>query len=196
MKEDKEKEAKLEAVKKELNEKIQGIMGPTPEDSPPTAAPEPEPKLPAKPKPKPKPEEPKTEKAPMKGVPPVPAADSAKAAEKPEPEEPKTDADKPAEEPKQDTATDSEEDLDTAVDDIAASEGDEVLAAEDEAVERAFDSNNKKQGFWQKTKDFLRRWWENPKARWATIIGVGVLIILLASIPNTRYFFLNIVGVR
>lgn len=196
MKEDKEKEAKLEAVKKELNEKIQGIMGPTPEDSPPTAAPEPEPKPAAKPKPKPKPEEPKTEEAPMKGVPPVPAADSAKAADKPEPAEPKTDADKPAEEPKQDTATDSEEDLDTAVDDIAASESDEVLAAEDEAVERAFDSNNKKQGFWEKTKDFLRRWWENPKARWATIIGVSILIILLASIPNTRYFFLNIVGVR
>lgn len=175
-------EAKLEAVKKELNEKIQGLMGPTPEESPPVAKP---PKAAAKgakkpaPKPEPKPEPEKQ----VQGPPPVPSA-GEKPAEEPKPE-PK---------PKEPEQPDKE--LDSAVDDIAAKEGDEVLAAQDEEVKKAFTSEDKKKTFVQKLKDFFRRWWENPTARWATIIVLGLLIIALASVPNTRYYFLNIVGVR
>lgn len=196
MKEDKEKEAKLDAVKKELNEKIQGIMGPAPENSPPTTE-KPEmykqsaPDKAAKPKPKPtvKNVEPKPDEKQVQGPPPLPGdRDDGTPTKKPEEEEPKA--------PEESTKEEPDKDLDSAVDDIAANEGDEVLAAEDEAVQKAFETENKKKPFGQKLKDFLRRWWENPKTRWATIIILGLLIVMLASIPNTRYFFLNVVGVR
>lgn len=81
-----------------------------------------------------------------------------------------------------------------AVDDIVASEGDAVLAAEDAEVAKAFEPPKK--GLKEKIKRFFRAWWENRYARWGTIIGLILMVIVLAIVPNTRYFFLNIIGVR
>jgi len=81
-----------------------------------------------------------------------------------------------------------------AVDDIVASEGDTVLAAEDAEVAKAFEPPKK--GFKDKLKRFFKAWWGNRYARWGTIIGLILTLIILAVVPNTRYFFLNIFGVR
>ncbi len=82
-----------------------------------------------------------------------------------------------------------------AVDDIAAKESDEVLEAEDAELQKAFQKPQPK-GFKTKVKDLVSRWWNNPIARWTTIVGAGLLLIGLALIPTSRYFFLNSVGVR
>lgn len=81
-----------------------------------------------------------------------------------------------------------------AVDDIVAGEGDVVLAAEDAEIAKAFEPPKK--GFKDKLKRFFKAWWENRYARWGTIIGLILMVIVLAIVPNTRYFFLNIFGVR
>lgn len=97
------------------------------------------------------------------------------------------------EEPEAPAETDDEK-TESAVDDIAEKESDEVLAAEDAEVNKAFES--KPAGKLAKIKEFIKRWWENPVARWSTIAGVGVFFILLLVIPMTRYFLLNTAGVR
>jgi len=81
-----------------------------------------------------------------------------------------------------------------AVDDIVADEGDAVLAAEDAEMAKAFEPPKK--GFNEKIKRFFKAWWENRYARWGTIIGLVLTIIILAIVPNSRYFFLNMFGVR
>ena len=45
-------------------------------------------------------------------------------------------------------------------------------------------------------RHFFRSWWENKKARWATIIIVLLLVVGAAVYPQTRYFMLNTAGVR
>ncbi len=82
-----------------------------------------------------------------------------------------------------------------AVDDIAAKEGDALLEAEDAELQKAF-QKSEPQGLKAKIKDLIRRWWNNPIARWTTIIGGVVLLVGLMAIPNSRYFLLNSVGVR
>jgi len=81
-----------------------------------------------------------------------------------------------------------------AVDDIAAKESDEVLAAEDEEVAKAFahPDNSLK----TRLKNFFSAWWNNKKARWATIAGLVIILVLAVSLPISRYFLLNTAGVR
>ncbi len=90
--------------------------------------------------------------------------------------------------PPEDVATEG------AVDDIAAKEGDEVLAAEDAEVAKAFEQPKKSKLV--AVKQFFKKWWDNPKARWATIAGLVAVLILIIALPVTRYFLLNSVGVR
>ncbi len=84
--------------------------------------------------------------------------------------------------------------LDSVVDEIAVAESDSILKNEDEKLEEAFVPTNKT--FKQKLKDFLHEWWHNPKKRWGTIIGLGLVILVVGSVPASRYFVLNTVGVR
>ncbi len=81
------------------------------------------------------------------------------------------------------------------VDNIMASESDELLEAHDEKLAEAF-SNDQEPNWLQKVKDFLVRWWQNPTARWSTIAGFLAFVFLLVAIPPSRYFMLNNLGVR
>jgi len=86
--------------------------------------------------------------------------------------------------------------VDEAVDDITKKDADEVLAAEDEQLAKAFDPVKKPTGFRAKLAGFFKAWWNNPKARYGTIAGVVALVVLVAAVPQSRYFVLNNVGVR
>lgn len=83
---------------------------------------------------------------------------------------------------------------DAAVEDIVAKESDELLAAEDKQLHQAF--SNQPPSFRQKLKNFFKRWWDNPKARWSTIVGAAVLVMAMTLVPVTRYAVLNTLGVR
>ncbi|MCA9344936.1 hypothetical protein KC946_03805 [Candidatus Saccharibacteria bacterium] len=48
----------------------------------------------------------------------------------------------------------------------------------------------------QKIKSAVSKWWNNKKLRYWTFAGIGLFILLLALIPPSRYFFLNLFGVR
>jgi hypothetical protein len=91
--------------------------------------------------------------------------------------------------------TEPDEDTDKAVDDIVAKEGDDLLAAEDEKLAGAFQPGQKPRLI-QKLKNLLAAWWHNKKARWATIIAAGVILLGISFWPTSRYFALNSAGVR
>lgn len=144
MKEDKQKSDKLDAVKEELHQKVEALMGPVPEDQQSSGASKPEPKKPAPSKPVAKVEPPKPEEG--EGT-----IDDAK--------------------------------LDKAMEEIAHQEDDSLLDEDGRS-------------FGHKVKDFFKDLWKNPKKRKAVLASGVAIILLLAVIPNTRYFFLNLVGVR
>jgi hypothetical protein len=88
---------------------------------------------------------------------------------------------------------------DKAVDDITRQESDEILAQKDkEAAElaAAFDKKDEPHGLLGKCKHAIKSWWGNPKKRNATIAGIGLVIALCFVVPTSRYFVLNMVGVR
>jgi len=98
--------------------------------------------------------------------------------------------------PELNSATSSDdENTDEAIDDITTKEGDEVLAAEDAEVAKAFEPPIKT-GFRHKIKVFLQDLWADKRKRWATIVGLVVIVLALITIPMSRYFFLNLAGVR
>ncbi len=84
--------------------------------------------------------------------------------------------------------------IDPLIDDIVSNEGNELLAAQDAEIARAF--NDKPLTFKQKVKNFFAAWWHNKKARYGTIAGVAALLIVAGVIPSSRYFMLNTAGVR
>lgn len=88
----------------------------------------------------------------------------------------------------------NDSETDALVDDIVASEGDEILRSEDEKIASAFDSA--KPSFGARVKTFFRAWWQTPKYRWATIILLALIGLGLGLFPTSRYFVLNSVGVR
>lgn len=94
-----------------------------------------------------------------------------------------------------DVETDDSE-LTQAVDDIAAHEADEVLAAEDAELAQAFNPKAQPKGARAKIATFFRAWWRNKKLRYATFACLAALVILVGTIPRSRYFVLNSVGVR
>lgn len=83
-----------------------------------------------------------------------------------------------------------------AVDVITTKEADEVLAAEDNELAKAFEPNQEPAGFKAKVKAFFKAWWQNPKARYGTLAGLAVIAVVVAVVPQSRYFVLNNVGVR
>jgi len=99
----------------------------------------------------------------------------------------------PAEKITEDTSVESLA-VDPLVDDIISDEGNELLAAQDAEIGRAFD--NKPPSFKQKVKNFFAAWWHNKKARYGTLAGIVVLLIVASTVPASRYFMLNTAGVR
>lgn len=53
-----------------------------------------------------------------------------------------------------------------------------------------------KRGWRERLRHILVVWWRNPIARWATIVGVIVLLLAAILWPTSRYFLLNTAGVR
>jgi len=51
-------------------------------------------------------------------------------------------------------------------------------------------------GFGRKLKQLMAAWWHNRKARWSTLGGLLAIIVILAILPPTRAFGLNLIGVR
>ncbi len=77
-----------------------------------------------------------------------------------------------------------------AVDDIVADEADMVLASEDAEITKAFVPDKKKSGI------SLGQFFKSKLGKWATLIVLAVLIIGLAVLPLSRYYILNLLGVR
>lgn len=82
---------------------------------------------------------------------------------------------------------------DKAVDEIVAEESDELLAVEDAIVDQAHADSMPRHG---KLRRFFSAWWHNRWARWLTIIGLLAAIGAAATVPQSRYFTLNALGVR
>ncbi|MCA9333053.1 carboxypeptidase regulatory-like domain-containing protein [Candidatus Saccharibacteria bacterium] len=81
-----------------------------------------------------------------------------------------------------------------AVEDIVAKEADELLEVEDEkSIEK---EKKQKTTIGSKIKNFFKAWWNNPKARWISIIFLLAFILATVFVPNTRYFLLNSIGFR
>lgn len=84
---------------------------------------------------------------------------------------------------------------DKAVDDIVATESDELLEVEDavrDSDEPVKAEKKPRRGPWQ----LLKAWWAKPAFRKITIIFVLVIVLAASFVPWTRYFLLNSVGVR
>ena len=97
-------------------------------------------------------------------------------------------ATKPADEPADDAATE------TAVESITKQDSDEILAAEDAEIAKAFTADKPKgKG---RIRRFFARWWGSKKARYTTLGVVIVLLVAAAIWPVSRAFALNLVGVR
>lgn len=82
---------------------------------------------------------------------------------------------------------------DAAVTSITREEADKALADLDASVT---DPDVKKTTPIAKVKRFFAAWWRNKRARWGTIAGLVVLLLVLAILPPSRSFALNLAGVR
>ena len=88
----------------------------------------------------------------------------------------------------------SPDDLDSkAVDDIAKTETEKAMEAEDEKLVEEFVG---KKSFKDRLSVWFHSWWDVPKKRY-TVLGVlGVLFVAFFAFPATRYAALNTVGFR
>ncbi len=102
--------------------------------------------------------------------------------------------DNPVEHPTKESDDVDEINTDHAVDDIVEKEGDEVLAAEDAEVAKAF--SDKSESLKEKIQRLYQQWWDNKRLRYGTFAGLGVFVLLTGLVPPSRYFVLNTVGVR
>ncbi|HSX05275.1 MAG TPA: hypothetical protein VLF69_02315 [Candidatus Saccharimonadales bacterium] len=102
--------------------------------------------------------------------------------------------DKPANTPDEEPETapadspDSDTETDKAVDDIQKKDSDDTLKAQDEIAEKAVVM---KSSPWERCKNALVNWWNNPLKRGCAIGGLAITVIVLFSVPFTRY---NIIG--
>lgn len=81
-----------------------------------------------------------------------------------------------------------------AVDDIVADESNRIIAIEDAKAE--IGESLKKKGFLKSIKAKLLDFWANPIARNMSIFLTVAVILIVAIIPVSRYFALNILGIR
>lgn len=84
-----------------------------------------------------------------------------------------------------------------AVDEILAEESDTLLDVQDEVLpEETPTLPVAKESLGAKIKSFFKAWWQTPRYRWATVGIVVAAIAVTGTIPSSRYFVLNTVGVR
>lgn len=84
-----------------------------------------------------------------------------------------------------------------AVDEIVAEESDRILAIDDAKAELAKGGLTlNKKSFFGKIKSKFADFWANPLARRLSISGVLLALIVIFVVPTSRYFALNLVGVR
>jgi hypothetical protein len=83
---------------------------------------------------------------------------------------------------------------DKAVDDIIASDSDELLEAEDE--KRQTITKQPKVSLLTRVKRLPAIWWHNRLARRATLAFLFVGLLITLTVPPSRYFLLNTFGVR
>lgn len=81
-----------------------------------------------------------------------------------------------------------------AVDEIIASEADEVLEAEDKKHAPVVPAASPSLG--RKIKHFFAAWWRNKHYRNATLGLLAVTLLIAVLVPASRYALLNTVGVR
>jgi hypothetical protein len=86
--------------------------------------------------------------------------------------------------------------LDEAVDDIAKEESDKLLEEDDKSVAAKVQNSEKKQPLKARIKAFFAAWWRNKPARYMTIFIVLLALATAAIIPSSRYYVLNMAGVR
>ena len=84
--------------------------------------------------------------------------------------------------------------FDPMVDDIVAHEGDELLEHDDAAA--AAENVDKKPGVRERIGNFFKAWWRNKWARYITIVVLVAGLGAIGGFPATRYYALNMVGVR
>ncbi|HMS23187.1 MAG TPA: hypothetical protein PKB09_00065 [Candidatus Saccharibacteria bacterium] len=166
-----DKEDNLGALKNELNQKVESIMGPTPEN-PNTVSKEPERYLPEK---------------DVKKATSAPVVKGSEKISEPPASAQNVALDKKAQE--SNSVEEESKEIDKAVDDIAEKEADEILSAEDEAVEKAFRETDKKQ-------NWIKRFWGNKVARRTFLFLIFAGIVTLGAVPTSRYYILNTAGVR
>jgi hypothetical protein len=82
---------------------------------------------------------------------------------------------------------------DAAVKDIVRGEGDEVLADQDAKAEKSIVMKPK---LWERLKEDIYDWWDNPRERYITLGIILALIIAVFSFPATRSYVMNMVGFR
>lgn len=80
-----------------------------------------------------------------------------------------------------------------AIAEITKEDDETLLDIETAPVDKSTEVPLKKRG---RIREFFRRWWGNPVARWCTIIGLVVIVIAAGLWPASRYAVLNTVGVR
>ncbi len=85
---------------------------------------------------------------------------------------------------------------DDAIDHILKEEADALLAIDDEHVSSAQAKTTAKPNWRQKLVSLLQLWWYNKWARWGTLGGLFLLLVVVFALPPSRYFVLNTVGVR
>ena len=81
-----------------------------------------------------------------------------------------------------------------AVADIVAHESDALLAAEDEKIAGAFAPDKKKTE--RGLRLLLKKFWQNKRLRNVVFVLFATVLIAAALVPTSRYFVLNLAGVR
>ena len=93
-----------------------------------------------------------------------------------------------------DASTDNRE-IDNAVDDIVRTESDEAIAEADAKI-AALEKKKSKRSIKDKIKAVFAAWWDNKPARYGTMAGLFLLLVVATLLPTSRYTILNTFGVR
>ncbi len=83
---------------------------------------------------------------------------------------------------------------DKAVEDIVAKEADDILEYEDHKAKKQTIAKPKKTR--KGLKGLVKAWWNNPRARWTTIVALVMAIIVVLAVPTSRDYILNSVGIK
>jgi hypothetical protein len=78
-------------------------------------------------------------------------------------------------------------------------QSDKVQDSESSAGHSSVSTTNKTNNpvhFKDKVKMLAKKWWNNKKYRYGTFAGMAVLLVILATIPASRYFMMNSIGTR